>query len=152
MRGKVARTTTQLQHINIIRSEVDSSKGTAETGASFSLKSSILLHDQYKPALYIYMLQRIEIPPMPMIAVAMTVNTAAGTPMLIPFGPSQSAGTVRPISFGGTVTFTEARQAAAYAGMEVNSGNLHGDGMYVPPSTGVDPALGSGIFSFFWTN
>lgn len=55
----------------------------------------------------------------------MTVNTAAGNPMLMPFGPSQSAGTVRATSCGGTVTFAEARQAAAYAGREVNSMNLH---------------------------
>jgi len=55
----------------------------------------------------------------------MTVNTAAGNPMLIPFGPSQSAGTVRPIDARGTVTFTEVRQAAAYAGDEVNDTNLH---------------------------
>ena len=90
-------------------------------GTSFSLKNSILLHDKYKPALHIYMLQRIEIPPTPMTAAVMTVNTAAGTPMLIPFGPSQSAGTVRAIEFGGIVTFTEARQAAAYAGIEINN-------------------------------
>jgi len=62
---------------------------------------------------------------MPMSAVVMTVNMAAGTPMLIPIGPSQSAGTVRPINFGGTVTFTDARQAAAYAGIAVNVINLH---------------------------
>ena len=80
----------------------------------------ILPYDKYKPALYIYMLQRIEIPPTPMSAVVMTVNTTAGTPILIPFGPSQSAGTVRPINCEGIVTFTEARQAAAYAGAEVN--------------------------------
>jgi hypothetical protein len=114
-----------LQHINIVWSEVDSGNGTAETGASFSLKNSILLHDTYKPALYIYMLQRIAIPPAPMSAVAMTVNTVAGNPMLIPFGPSQSAGTVRPINAGGTVMFVEARQAAAYAGVEVNNIDLH---------------------------
>lgn len=62
------------------------------------------------------MLLRIEIPPTPMRPAVMTVNTAAGNPMLMPVGPSQSAGTVRPTSCGGTVTFTEARQAAAYAG------------------------------------
>jgi len=92
---------------------VDSGNGTAQTGGSFSLKNSILLRNKYKPALHIYILQRIEIPPTPMSAAVMTVNTAAATPMLIPFGPSQSAGTVRPINFGGIVTFAEARQAAA---------------------------------------
>ena len=74
-----------------------------------------------RPVLYIYMLQRIPIPPTPMIPAVITVNTAAGTPMLIPFGPSQSAGTVRLIDVLGTVTFTEARQAAAYAGDDVNA-------------------------------
>lgn len=82
-----------------------------------SKKNSVLLHDKYKPALYIYMLQRIEIPPTPMSAAVMTVNTAAGTPMLIPLGPSQSDGTERLIRLLGTVTFTEDRQAAAYAGI-----------------------------------
>ena len=99
--------------------------GLAETGTSFSLKNSILLYDKCKPVLYTYMLQRIEIPPTPISAVVMTVNTTAGNPMLIPFGPSQSAGTVRPINAGGTVTFAEARQAAAYAGIKVSKINLH---------------------------
>ena len=54
----------------------------------------------------------------------MTVNTAAGSPMLIPFGPSQSAGTVSATSCGGIVTFTEARQAAEYAGREVSNIDL----------------------------
>ena len=141
---------TQFQHINIIWRGANSGNGTTGTEASFSLKNWILLHDKYKPVLYIYMLQRIEIPPTPMTAVAMTVNTAAGNPILIPFGPSQSAGTVRRTDTGGTVTFTEARQAVAYAGVEVSGVKPHGHGgIYVPPSTGVDPALGSGIFSFF---
>ena len=56
----------------------------------------------------------------------MTVNTVAGNPMLIPFGPSQSAGTVRLINAGGTVTFAEARQAAAYARIEVNNTTFTG--------------------------
>jgi len=72
--------------------------------------------------------------------------------MLIPFGPSQSAGTVRPIDVLGTVTFTEARQAAAYAGDEVNDIDLGAGELNVPPSTGVEPALRSGIFSFFLIN
>jgi len=93
-------------------------------GASFSLKNWILLHDKCDPVLYIYILQRIPIPPTPMSPAVMTVNTAAGNPMLIPFGPSQSAGTVSPIDALGTVTFTEARQAAAYAGSEVNGISL----------------------------
>ena len=105
--------------------EVDRGNGTAQTGASFSLKNSILLHDKYKPALHIYILQRIEMPPTPMSAAVMTVNTAAGTPILIPFGPSQSAGTVRAIDVGGIVTFVEARQAAAYAGIQVSNVCLH---------------------------
>ena len=116
--------TRRLQHINIAWSEVDSGNGTAQTGTSFSLKNSILLDNKYKPALYIYMLERITIPPTPMSPAVMTVNTTAGIPMLIPFGPSQSAGTVRPIKFGGTVTFAEARQAAAYAEREVNDAGL----------------------------
>jgi len=92
-------------------------------GASHSLKNWILLHDKCDPVLYIYMLQRIPIPPTPMSPAVMTVNTTAGKPMLIPFGPSQSAGTVRPIDALGTVTFTEERQAAAYARDEVNGIN-----------------------------
>jgi len=113
---------------------VDCSNRTAETGTSFSLENSIL-HNKYKPALYIYMLQRIKIPPTPMNPVVMTVKMATGTLMLIPVGPSMLAGSVRLTDPGGTVTFTEARQAAAYAA-----------------STGVDPALGSGIFSFLSIN
>ena len=117
--------TAQLQRINRVWGEVDSGNGIAEMGASFSLKNWILLYDKCDPVLYIYMLQRIPIPPTPMSPAVITVNTAAGNPMLIPFGPSQSAGTVRPIDAGGTVTFTEARHAAAYAGDEVNGINLH---------------------------
>jgi len=89
-----------------------------------SLKNWILLNDKCDPVSYIYMLQRIPIPPTPMSPAVMTVSTAAGNPMLIPFGPSQSAGTLRPTDAEGIVTFTEARQAAAYAGYEVNGINL----------------------------
>jgi hypothetical protein len=99
------------------------------------------------------MLQTIQIPPTPMSAVVITVNTAAGSPMLIPFGPSQSAGTVRAIVCGGIVTFTEARQAAEYAGIggQYNY-RTDEDGVHAPLSTGVEPARGSGIFSFFLIN
>lgn len=91
--------------------------GLLKLGHHSLSKTRFYPNDKYKPALYIYMLQRIQIPPTPMSAVAVTVNTTAGNPMLSPFGPSQSAGTVRATACGGTVTFAEARQAAEYAGM-----------------------------------
>jgi hypothetical protein len=87
--------------------EVGNSNWTSERRMSFSLKI------RFFPAqnLYNYMLERIQIPLMPMSAVVMTVNMAAGIPILIPFGPSQSAGTVRVMNCGGTLTLTEERQA-----------------------------------------
>ena len=68
---------------------------------------------------------------MPMSPVVMTVNTVAGNPLLTPFGPSQSAG---------TVTVAEVRQAVAYTRIEVNIRLTQGGGMYIPLNTGVDPA------------
>lgn len=116
---------TQLQHIYIPSAARPILAMELLKGGHQSLKNSILLHDKYKPALYIYMLQRIQIPPTPMSAVVITVNTTAGNPMLIPVGPSQSAGTVRLINVEGTVTFTDARQAAAYAVIGVSNTGLH---------------------------
>ena len=61
----------------------------------------------------------------------MTVNTVAGNLLLIPFGPSQSAG---------TTTVVEVRQAAAYTRIEINIRLTQGGGICVPLNTGVDPA------------